>query len=154
MRAGLTIRDLWAAPGTDVTELVAVSPDLVVRELLAVRPLMSAVALVQLVWGDEGPPMTVRDLLAVMPLCDAKTLVLMLGEGAEEMRIRDLQARVTELATLTEAYDAAAPPDLRELLERLRALNGLNVGPLGDRVHLRMEELYYRKGEPLSCTRG
>jgi hypothetical protein len=118
-----------------------------VRTLLAVLPLLDCVALVELNSKTEaaGASMKIRDLLALLPLNEAVLLFQGMNEAALGMSVRDLVAQTSELQNLREQRDDAMP-DLREILERLRALNGLHVAPLFQRYHLRLAELYYRKG--------
>ncbi len=134
------------------------------RTLLAVAPLVECRSLVEMTYEEgEGGDMSVRDLLALLPLSEARPLFQGLREAVLDMSVRDLTARYNEAAELREGMQVRdlqarhgdvqalsegkdALPDLREILDRLRRLHGLDVAPLFQRYHLRLAELYYRKG--------
>jgi hypothetical protein len=131
-------------------------------------PLQACHQLVELVYEHEegGEELSIRSLLALRPVEEARLLFQGLSEAELDLRIRDLEARSTPLHGLSEGQENVqirdlearsmplhglsegkdALPDLREILNRLRALNGLDVAPLFQRYHLRLAELYYRKG--------
>lgn len=113
--------------------------------------------------------MVVRDLLALRPLLEGLVLQWRVTEAIEDMSIRDLYPRGADLIQLKDGEglnmrdvfpgpqaelkllkDLQDMPDLKELLERLRKLNGLDLGPTLQRYHIRMAELYYRKGRSTS----
>ena len=115
-----------------------------VRTLLPINPLLGCRQLVELAYEHEEDELSIRSLLALRPLTEVRPLFEELAERELNLQIRDLQARTVAMQSLSEGKDSL--PDLREILERLRALNGLDVAPLFERYHLRLAELYYRKG--------
>lgn len=116
-------------------------------------PLLSCTQLVEVKCVEESSDMQIRDLLKVLPLNEARLLLQAIGESNDDLWIRDISGldirdllpSLTEVQSMREIKDEAFP-DLREILERLRLLNGLDVAPLFKRYHLRLAELYYRKG--------
>lgn len=115
-----------------------------VRTILPVRDLIQVTVLRELVGPAPSSPVSIRDLLAVRPLLSANALRQLVGEASDPMTIRDLIALDANLKNLVEA--GSTKFDAREVLERLRRLLDLEDGSGGQRFHIRLGELYYRRG--------
>lgn len=101
----------------------------------------AAVVLQEVIYENDDEPSGIRDLYALKPLFPAEPLQECIGEMEEGMQIRDIFAQFVDSAALNEIE---FPPDLP--LERLLRLIRWRFPPAVSRYHLRLSELYYRKG--------
>lgn len=145
-----------------------------VRDVFAVRDVRPALVLLECVADDPHPPVSaVRDLLALRALLEAQLVLALVGheggaltvrqlypgdtpaerllrEVGDDYRLRDLLA--ADGGTGRALLELGLEPDLRQLLERMRRLNALSLGEPGHRYHIRLAELYFRRGRALVWT--